>query len=74
MYDFPKSQMRVRELVQAGFSETEILDAVHSPGQNFARKISPGKRNSPIVINTAEFGRYLEQKAGALAPARRRII
>lgn len=74
MYEFPKSQMRVRELVQAGFSETEILEAVHAPGQNFARKINPGKRNSPIIINTSEFGRYLEQKAGALAPARRMTI
>ena len=74
MYEFAKSQMRVAELVRAGFSEAEVMEAVHAPGQRFARKINPNKRNSPIIINTAGFGEYLEQKAGALAPARRRII
>ena len=55
---YPKQIMRKTELIKMGFPE-ELLDrAYREKGQTFAYKISPMKKNSPIMFDTVEFERW----------------
>lgn len=53
--DYPKPVMRLSELVGMGFPEELLMKAYRSQGQNFAGKIDPAKKNSPIIFETAGF-------------------
>lgn len=56
--EYPKKNMRRTELLKMGFPE-ELLDrAYREKGQTFAYKISPTKKNSPIMFDTAGFERW----------------
>ena len=56
--EYPKKNMRRTELLKMGFPE-ELLDrAYREMGQTFAYKISPTKKNSPIMFDTAGFERW----------------
>lgn len=74
MYTFPKSQMKISELKKIGFPETELLDSFRIPGQKFARKLNPEKKNSPIIFDTDSFREYLEKKTGSPEPVRRMVL
>lgn len=63
-YNFPKSQMKISELKKMGFTKHELLEAFRTPGQKFARKMSPDKPSSTIVFDTESFREYLEKKTG----------
>lgn len=56
---YPKPIMRKTELMkQLGFPE-ELLDrAYRQKGQDFAQKINPAKRGSPIIFDTAKFEKW----------------
>jgi hypothetical protein len=66
--------MKISELTKLGFPKTELLDSFRSPGQKFARKLNPGKKNSPIIFDTDSFREYLEKKTGSLEPVRRMVL
>lgn len=56
--EYPNKMMRKKELLEMGFPE-ELLDrAYREKGQTFAYKISPTKKNSPIMFDTAGFERW----------------
>lgn len=48
--------MKITELEsQLGFPKEYLMYAYRSRGQNFATKINPTKKNSPIIFDTARF-------------------
>lgn len=56
---YPKRIMRMSELERKmGFPHRFLLLAYRSYGQDFAWKINPQKRNSPIVFDTEKFEKY----------------
>lgn len=57
--EYPKPIMRKTELMAIfGFPE-ELLDrAYRQKGQDFAQKINPTKRGSPIIFDTAKFEKW----------------
>lgn len=71
MFSFPKQRMRLPELVAAGFSRRELKAAYRSRGQTFAFKMSPNKRNSPIIFDTDGLARYFDNLAKSEEKARR---
>ena len=71
MFEFPKQRMRLRELVAMGLSERELENAYRSRGQRFAHKMTPGKKNSPIVFDTNGLAKYFENLARREDEARR---
>lgn len=71
MFNFPKQRMNRRELMEMGFSRRELDAAYRSKGQRFARKLTPGKRNSPIIFDTDGLGKYFERMAKAEDDGRR---
>ncbi len=56
--EYPKPIMKLRELTDMGFPEEYLLRAYRHPGQRFAGKVNPSKRNSPIIIDTQAFEKY----------------
>lgn len=59
---YPSPVMKLKELVQLGFPEEFLLNAYRTKGQDFAQKISPTKRNSPIIFDTEKFEEYRMRK------------
>lgn len=59
---YPSPVMRLTELMQLGFPEEFLLSAYRTKGQDFAQKISPTKRNSPIIFDTEKFEEYRMRK------------
>lgn len=54
--EYPKPIMKITELEkQLGFPKEYLMYAYRSRGQNFASKINPTKKNSPIIFDTAGF-------------------
>lgn len=74
MYTFPKSQMRLKELMKMGYSQTELQNAYRTPGQTFARKINPSKKGSPIVFDTEGLRLFLEKKSLETSPVPERMV
>ena len=62
---YPKTAMRLTELRDLGIPEETLLLAYRCPGQTFAGKINPAKRNSPIVFDTAGFERWRQNQIKA---------
>ena len=52
---FPKPVMRMSELINMGFPEEFLRRAYGDRNQNFATKIDPTKKNSPIIFDTEGF-------------------
>lgn len=66
MATYPKAYMRLTELRdQLGIPEGTLLAAYRTPGQTFAGKINPAKRNSPIVFDTACFDQWRKNQIKA---------
>lgn len=42
---------RTKELVERGYSQRRLKEMSHRPGQRYARKMNPAKRNSPLEWN-----------------------
>lgn len=55
---YPKPFMRISELTRLGISKQMLLNAYREKGQRFAQKISPEKKKSAIVFETAEFEKW----------------
>lgn len=41
----------LKDMMQLGYTRYQLLDMYHRPGQRYARKRNPAKRNSPIEFN-----------------------
>ena len=59
---YPSPVMRLTEMVQMGFPEEFLLIAYRTKGQDFAQKVNPTKRNSPIFFDTEKFEEYRMRK------------
>lgn len=53
--EYPRPVMRLTALMEMGFPEDMLLNAYRTKGQTFAQKMTPGKKKSPIIFDTAEF-------------------
>lgn len=56
---YPKPIMRLKHLKEMGIPEATLLRIYRTRGQKVAKKISPGKRNSPLIFDTAELDKAL---------------
>ena len=56
--EYPKPFMRLTELKSMGIPEQMLLDAYREKGQQFAQKINPAKKTSPILFDTAGFEKW----------------
>ena len=62
MINYEKDIMRKCELIEKHGFPRELLDrAYRAPGQRFAQKTNPAKRNSPIVYDTEEFEKWRQK-------------
>ena len=57
--DSKKKIMKMNELQKMGYPRTLLLRAYRSHKQNFARKINPTAKNSPIIFDVDEFEKWL---------------
>ena len=62
---YPKPIMRLTELVEMGFPRDALLKAFRSPGQTFAWKNDPYKRNSPIMFEVDGLENWRKKQARA---------
>lgn len=46
-----KEWYSLKEMMQLGYTRYRLLDMYHRPGQRYARKKNPAKRNSGIEFN-----------------------
>ena len=46
---FPQPIMRLKPLTEMGIPEATLMRIYRTRGQKVAKKISPGKRNSPLI-------------------------
>lgn len=58
---FPKPYMRMNELVAMGISRSLLQRAYGDRAQRFAQKVSPCKRNSPIIYNTEGLAAWMDK-------------
>lgn len=56
--EYPKPMMRLKELMAMGIPESMLMNAYRYPGQEFAQKIDPKQKNSPIVFDTEGFDKW----------------
>lgn len=56
--EYPRPVMRLTALMEMGFPEEMLLNAYRTKGQTFAQKMTPGKKKSPIIFDTAEFEKW----------------
>ena len=47
---FPQPVMRLKPLTEMGIPEATLMRIYRTRGQKVAKKISPGKRNSPLIF------------------------
>lgn len=59
---YPKPIMRLKQLKEMGIPESVLLRIYRTRGQKVAKKISPGKRNSPLIFDTAELDKALREE------------
>lgn len=62
---YPKKIMKISELVELGFSATELRSDFRIPGQTFAWKMNPYKSNSHLVFDTEEYEKFRKKRARA---------
>lgn len=58
---YPKELMRKKELLELGFPESYIDRAIAAPGQRFAFKVNPSKKNSPYIFDTPKFEKWRKE-------------
>lgn len=46
-----KEWYSLKEMTQRGYTRRRLLEMYHKPGQRYARKRNPEKRNSPLEFN-----------------------
>lgn len=63
--EFPKPIMRMSELMEMGFPEECLLRAYRDRNQNFASKINPAKKNSPIIFDTEGLEKWWSRQISA---------
>lgn len=56
--EYPKAMMKIKELMDMGIPESMLMNAYRYPGQEFAQKINPKQKNSPIVFDTEGFDKW----------------
>ena len=59
---YPKPIMRLKQLKEMGIPEAALMRIYRTRGQKVAKKISPGKRNSPLIFDTAELDKALREE------------
>lgn len=69
--NYPKALMRKKEMISLGFPETYLDRAAASPGQSFAFKLDPSKKNSPYIFNTLGFEEWRKKDEELQAKARK---
>lgn len=67
-----KEWYSIKELMPRGYSRDRLLDMYHRPGQRYARKKNPAKRNSPIEFNFRKLLEAEEKDIELQARARER--
>lgn len=60
--NYPKLLMSRNELINFGISRTELEIAYLAPGQTFAKKVNPLKKNSPIKYDTEGFEKWRQKE------------
>lgn len=72
MREYPKPFMRLTELKKMGLPEELLLRAYGDRKQTFALKLSPTKKNSPIIFDTAGLDAWIDReiRAGVLGMMR----
>lgn len=60
-----KKIYRLKELRAMGYPTEYCRNLVHIPGQKFAWKQDPRKKNSPILIDLDEFLKFREKEIAA---------
>lgn len=60
--EYPKPIMKITELNEMGFPKEFLMVAYRTKGQDFAQKVNPLKRNSPIIFETEKFEKYRLKK------------
>lgn len=55
---YAKPVMTASELKKMGFTREILTKAFKDPGQTFAWKVNPFKRNSPIMVDTEGFEKW----------------
>lgn len=59
---FPQPVMRLKPLTEMGIPEATLMRIYRTRGQKVAKKITPGKRNSPLIFDTAELDKVLREE------------
>lgn len=67
-----KEWYSIKELTSRGYSRDRLLAMYHTPGQRYARKKNPAKRNSPIEFNLKKLIEAEERDIELQARARER--
>ena len=62
---YPKPVMRIKELTEMGLPEEMLLRFYRMRGQRMAWKITPAKRNSPIVFDTEALDQQIKKEIEA---------
>lgn len=65
MIEFPRPFMRASELKEMGIPEELVLRAYGDKNQSFCMKINPAKKNSPLLVETGSFARWMERQIDA---------
>lgn len=61
--DYPGKFMRASELAKlTGLPKTYFSNLLFEPGQNFARKMHPNKKNSPTIIDTEKYEKWHQKQ------------
>ena len=69
-----KRYVRLVDALPYGITKKEILEIYHTPGQTMIRKITPGRSNSPFMIDVKQLSEYLEKRAQESTPERGRVV
>ncbi|MGC4018364.1 MAG: hypothetical protein QM793_03475 [Muricomes sp.] len=64
----------LKEMQARGYSRGRLLDMYHAPGQRYARKKNPTKRNSPIEFNLKKLIEAEERDVDMQASSRERRV
>lgn len=60
---YPKPFMTIEEMAKfTGFSKKYLMKVYHRKDNNFAGKLNPALRNSPIVFDTEKFDQWREKQ------------
>ena len=70
-----KRYLRISEAIaESGVSRRELLDIARTPGQTLIHKMTPGAKNSPLIVDMAQLGAYMDDRARASFAPRRRLV